>query len=445
MQTELLLPSGTVLSDIGPGGRVRSHALLGTAIIGVFMVGFGGWASFAPLSTGAVAPGVVEVESMRKTIQHLEGGIIGAILVHDGDKVAAGQPLIHLDATKAASSLTQLQGDIWDQTARAARLRAEQNGAEQITWPATLTDHQSEAEITAALAGQQQIFETHRQLEASKIAAINQKNDQAREEINGLKAQDTSFRRQRFLIDEERKGVQELMDKGLERRPRLLALQRTMAEIDGKAGEIAGQLARANQTLAETQVQILNLRNDRQSQASEQLRETEQKLTDLLAQMMTARDMLARTDILAPVDGTVTDLKVHTPGGVIQPGEALLDVVPTEDRLIITAEVRPDDIDGVRTGLAAHIRFPAYKQRATPSLMGTVLTVSADRIIDKRTNQPYYAARIAVDPSELAGHPDVKLVAGMQADAVIETGKTTVALYALAPIFDTFHKAFRDR
>jgi HlyD family secretion protein len=445
MTTDFLLPGHAVLVIDNPPQRVRSLVLAGFAVIAIFVVGFGTWATIAPIGSAAIAPGFIEVESTRKTVQHLEGGIVAAVLVKDGQRVEAGQTLVELDQTRAQASLATLESQRWDALAREARILAERANVGEIAFPAILRERAGDPAIVQIMAGQTQILVSHRLFLQSKSGMVQQKNDRSREEIKGLRAQENSLRHQLGFIAEEQAGVQQLLDKGLERRPRILQLQRERADLEGKLGDVGAQIARSSQTLAETELEVLNLRQERESQQSEELRETQNKLVELNDQIRTASDLLGRTTVRAPVSGLVTDLKLHTHGGVVQPGEALMDIVPSEDRLIVSAQLRPDDIDAVHVGLGAEVHLPAYKQRRTKSLTGTVISISADRLTDKRTDQPYYATRIQIDPASLAESPEIKLVPGMQAESSIQTGKTTVALYALSPVFDTFRRAFRDR
>jgi HlyD family secretion protein len=428
-----------------PLPRMRGLVLAGSALAAVFVFGAGLWAAYAPLESAAHASGVVEVASSRKTVQHLEGGIIGAILVHDGERVVAGQPLIRLDDTKARTMLAALQGQYWDTLASEARLIAERDGADAPVYPAALTSRAGEAPIALVLAGQSKIFETRRSLQQSRAELIRQKIAETNAEIVGLRAQESAARERVALINEEIAGIRELLAKGLERKPRLLALQRDLAEIGGKRGETMAAIARAQQTIAEAQVTILNQQNDMQNEVAGALRDAQKKLHELREQIQAASDVLARSEVRAPEDGIVTDLHVHTPGGVVTAGEPLLDLVPPQARLVVSAQIRPEDIDAVRAGLPALVRLTPYKQRRTPLLEGTVDYLSADRLVDKHTNQPYYAAKIRVDEVKLKELADVEMIPGMPAEVMIKTGKSTVAMYALSPVLDSFHRAFDEK
>ena len=376
--------------------------------------------------------------SSRKTIQHLEGGIIREILVADGDVVRSGQTLISLDDTKARSEVDSLQGQLWDATAREARLLAEQQGEERVSFPS----NESPA-AAAVLARQKDIFETRRQVFQSQVAVIREKRSQVEREIVGLKAQADASAQRAAIVREEAAMVAELVSKGLERRPRYLNLQRETADIDGRRGEIAAQISRAEQVISESQATLLKLESDRQNEIAQSLREAQNQIFQLRERLRAADDQLSRTQVKAPEDGVVTELRVHTPGGVIGAGVPLMDLVPLQDRLIVTARVRPEDIDVVRPGLKADVHLMPYNQRRVPRLEGIVTHVSADRLVDKRTDQPYYAAKIRVqDPRVTEGR--VQIIPGMPTQVFIKTGHGSVALYALRPLLDSFDNAFRE-
>jgi HlyD family secretion protein len=425
--------------------RLRGVTWTGNLLVCGFVVGLGTWSTYAPLESAAIAIGTVESESSRKTIQHLEGGIIREILVADGDVVRAGQTLISLVDTKARAEAQSLQGQLWEATAREARLQAEQRGEERVSFPARLEMAQmASASVADVLAGQQAIFETRRQVFQSQAAVNREKRSQVEKEIEGLRAQESAASRRIEIVREEAATVAMLVNKGLERRPRLLNLEREMADIEGRRGEIVAQISRAGQVINESQATLLKLENDRQNEIAQSLREVQNQIFQIWERLRAADDQLSRTAIQAPEDGVVTDLKVHTPGGVIGAGAPLMDLVPRQDRLIVIARVRPEDIDVVRPGLSADVNLLPYNQRRVPRLHGTVTHVSADRLVDKRTDQPYYATKIRVQDPAGTGIDGVQIIPGMPAQAFIKTGRGTVALYALRPLLDSFHGAFRE-
>jgi HlyD family secretion protein len=418
--------------------------LAGNLLVLCFMLGLGMWSSLAPLESAAIASGVVESESSRKTIQHLEGGIVGKILVSDGDVVRSGQTLIALDDTKARAEVQSLQGQLWDAMARQARLEAEQQGDEKLSY-SDMLEQQASANLAAAtiLSAQQTIFLSLRKVFQSQVAVIRERRGQVEKEIEGLKAQETAVAQRIDIAREELDMVATLVNKGLERRPRLLNLQREMADIEGRRGEIAAQISRAGQVISESQANLFKLESDRQSEIAQALREAQNQIFQLRERLPAARDQLSRTEIKAPEDGVVTDLRIHTPGGVIGAGAPLMDLVPRQDRLIVTARLRPEDIDVVHSGLNAEVQLVPYNQRRVPRLKGIVTHVSADRLLDKRTDQPYYATKIRIDDAQIAAN-DIQIIPGMPVQVFITTGRGTVALYALRPLLDSFHGAFRE-
>ncbi len=425
--------------------RLRGVTWTGNLLVCGFVVGLGSWSAYAPLESAAIAAGTVESESSRKTIQHLEGGIIRQILVADGDVVRAGQTIISLEDTKARAEAQSLRGQLWEATAREARLRAEQNGEGQVSFPAELEIAQKASpSVVAVLAGQRGIFETRRQVFQSQALVNREKRSQVEKEIEGLRAQESAASRRIEIVREEAATVATLVSKGLERRPRLLNLEREIADIEGRRGEIVAQISRAGQVISESEAVLLKLEHDRQNEIAQSLREVQNQIFQIRERLQAADDQLSRTAVKAPEDGVVTELRVHTPGGVIGAGAPLMDLVPRQDRLIVIARVRPEDIDVVRPGLSAEVNLLSYNQRRVPRLHGTVMHVSADRLVDKRTDQPYYAAKIRVqDPAHL-GLDGVQIIPGMPAQVFIKTGRGTVALYALRPLLDSFHGAFRE-
>jgi HlyD family secretion protein len=427
-----------------PRGRLRGITVAGNLLVLGFMLGLGTWASLAPLESAAIASGVVESESSRKTIQHLEGGIVSKILVSDGDIVRSGQTLIAMDDTRANSEVQSLQSQLWDATARAARLQAEQQRFESIAIPDALEqDSKQNGVAAAAVSAQQFIFQARLQVHESQLAVVRERRRQVEKEIEGLKAQESATGQRVDIVREELDMVATLVNKGLERRPRLLNLQRELADVEGRRGEITAQISRAGQVISEQQATLFKLESERQNEIAQSLRDAQNQIFQLRERLLAARDQLARTEVKAPEDGVITDLRVHTTGGVVGAGAPLMDLVPRQDRLIVTARLRPEDIDVVHPGLNAEVHLVPYNQRRVPRLKGTVVHVSADRLLDKRTDQPYYATKIRVDDTQIVAN-DIQIVPGMPVQVFITTGRGTVALYALRPLLDSFRGAFRE-
>jgi HlyD family secretion protein len=440
----LEFPWCTAPTAASPRARLRGINWAGNLLVTCFVLGLGIWSSFAPLESAAIASGVVESESSRKTIQHLEGGIVREILASDGDAVRTGQVLIRLDDTRARAEVQSLQGQLWDAMAREARLQAEQQGYEQVSFPAGVETARNETTSAAAvLTAQLNLFETRRQVFQSQVAVIREKRLQVDKEILGLKAQQGSVAQRLDIAREELDMVTTLVNKGLERRPRLLTLEREVADLQGRQGEIAAHISRAEQVINESHATHLKLESDRQYEIAQSLREAQNQVFQLRERLLTAQDQLSRTEVKAPEDGVITDLRIHTPGGVIAAGAPLMDLVPRQDRLIVTARIKPEDIDVVHPGLNADVHLLPYNQRRVPRLKGVVTHVSADRLVDKRTEQPYYATKIRVQDLRIVDN-DIRIIPGMPAQVFITTGHGTVALYALRPLLDSFHNAFSE-
>lgn len=433
------------LADASPRSRLRRVTLAGNLLIAVFVVGLGAWSAFAPLSSAAIASGVVETENNRKTIQHLEGGIVRRILVQNGDAVVAGQVLVELDDTKARAERDSLRWQLWDARARRARLIAEQHGADSIVYPPEFPELAVKYRaIDEILAGQQRIFEARRQVMRSEIAITQQKIKQVLEEVAGLSAQKAALIERIDISRREFKTASELSAKGLERISRVLMLEREKADIGGQLGDVAARISRAHQVISEAQAYLVKLRSDRLNEVALSLRDTENQLLQTRERLRAIDDQLARTEIRAPEDGVIMDLRIHTAGGVIGAGEPLAELVPRAARLVVAARIKPEDINQVHPGLEAQVHLIPYDQRRVPRLKGQVEYVSADHLIDRLSGHSYYAATIRVTDERLAHMPDVKMVPGMPVQAMIITGKSSVALYALQPLLDSFNRAFRE-
>jgi HlyD family secretion protein len=428
-----------------PFHQLRFLAVGAFALVGIFVVGFGVWSVYAPLESAAIAGGAIEAESSRKTIQHLEGGIVGRILVNDGDEVAPGQPLIQLDDMRAQANVLVLQMQLWEAQALEARLLAERDGREHIKFPRPSGQvTESNPEFATIMAGQTKIFDTRRNFVASQIEVIEQRKAQTEQEIEGLRSQKAATAKRAEIIKKEVAGVAPLVAKGLQTRGRLLRLEREQAEIDGRSGDLLAKISQAEQSIGESQAMIFKLESDHYSEIAQSMRETQALISQLTERIQAANDVLARTVIRAPEAGTVTDLRIHTPGGVVAAGEPLLDLVPRQDRLIVRALVKPEDIDLVRSGLEARVRLLSYKHRRVPPVDGVLTYVSADSLVDKETQRPYYTARVRIDEASLNNLPEVEIMPGMPVEVMIKTGEFTVAHYMLRPVLDSFNRAFRE-
>ena len=435
--------SGPDASDVDRIPGLRMSVLLGLALILLFFGGLIGWAAFAPLGSAAIASGTVMVDSNRKTIKHLEGGIVGDILVRDGDSVSAGQTLIRLDDTQARANQDLLRGRLISALTLQARLEAERDGAGFVSFPDAVIAAPG-ADLRDMMDAQLRIFEARRNSIEGQTAILEQRVRQFDEEIAGLRSEIASQARQLQLIDQEIDDLSGLVDKGLAQKPRLLALQREQAEIEGRRSQNRASIARAEQNIGEARLRITELRTDVINEVVQELRDVQAEIYDLGERLRAAEDVMRRTDIVSPIEGTVVSLAIHTRGGVIGPGEALLDIVPRDDRLIVEARVDPADIDVVHVGLEAEVRLTAFKQRNLAPLEGRVTKVSADSLTDERTGLTYYLARVNITSDIDAALDGAELYPGMPAEVMIVTGERTALDYFIRPIQGSFNRAMRE-
>lgn len=406
----------------------RGVLWIGYGIVFVFFGVFGLWAALAPLGSGAVAQGQIQVIGNQRVVQHLEGGIIKEIMVSEGDRVTRGQPLVVLDGTRMQTQFDRVNQQYLAALGREARLLAERARAPEISFPETLTRFGDRAGVVEILDGERRLFEGRRSALESQISLLEARIAKAREERS-------ANRRQLALIAEEIVGVRELFEKGLERKPRLLALQRAEAELEGK-------IAQGAQTVSETEFQMLGLLENSRSEIETELRAVQTTLEDLRSQLAATQDALTRTTIDAPETGRVYGLRFHTPGGVIAPGDPILNIVPDGEELIVRAQLDPNDIDQVKEGATATVRLTSFNQRTFKPIEGTVIQISPD-VVRPEQGPPFYEARIRLDPEMLARF-DITLLPGMPAMAIIATGEQTMLDYLIAPIARSLDTALRE-
>jgi len=378
-------------------------------------------------------------------VQHLEGGIVKEILVRDGDAVKAGQSLIRLVGIQPRAQLQLIRGQRNALLARAARLRAERDGNAGLSFPEELTAQGDDPRVQESMLGQLNIFEARRDAIEGQRQILGQRVAQFREEIVGVQAQIRSADEQLVLIEDELTGLQTLFAKGLTPKSRLLALQRRKAEIQGERGQNLSAIARAKQNITEAEIRIFELRTEQVSEVVSELREVETELLDLQERLGAAEDIQRRTDVISPADGVVVDMQITNVGAVIQPGERLLDVVPGNEKLVIDARVTPTDIDVVHPGLPAQVRLVAFNQRITPTVEGTVASVSADRLIDEATGESYFTARIEISNPDDPTLDGLVLLPGMPAEVLIRTGERTLLQYLVSPVQQSFTRSLTEQ
>ncbi len=424
--------------------NVRGPITAGLVIIFMFFGAFMGWAALAPLGSAAIAQGTVSVEGNRKSVQHLEGGIVSEIKVKDGEFVEKDQVLIVLDEIQSKASMEIVKGRRTVALAQKARLEAERDGKDEIVFPKWLLDRKEEPNVKETLEGQTNIFQVRKNSRDSQITIMEQKIAQFEEEIKGLSGQVYASDRQIKLIKDEITDVESLVKKNLAKRPRLRALQRNLAELRGERSQKLSQIAQTKQAIGEVKLKINELSNQLLDEVVAELRDIQAQLFDLEEQNRASEDVLDRTEIRAPTTGYVVDLQVHTAGGVIAPGATVLDIVPDNVQLIVEAKVNTTDIDSVHIGSEAQIRFPAFSQRVSQPAEGTVISVSADSLEDERSGNFFYLARVQIDSLEETNVQVSQLRPGMQADVMISTGERTALDYFVDPIILSFNRALRE-
>lgn len=417
--------------------------IAGFVVLFFFLAIFGVWLSIAPIGGAVISPGIVRVASYRKTVQHLEGGIVDAILVEDGDRVTQGQLLIQLSNVHPAAQLAQLEGQYLEAKAVIARLLAEHDGAVEIDFPDELSSRAEDLPVQAIMKGQKSIFESRRALLNDQRSVLQQKIAQGQEEIKGLEGQIKAGNTRRYLLLDELTQVEQLFREKLTPRMRVLAVRQGVAELEGKLSEYHAEIAKIEQGMLEMRLEISKMQAAEIAQVTEQLRAEGAKLFDLSQSIVAARDVLRRTKVTAPIDGIVVNLQVHTINGVIAAGQPVLDIVPTEEEPIIEAFIDPADIDEVRAGLPADIQLTSFSRRSRIPIKGLVADVSADRLSDPQTGKPYYRARIEL-ASTATKVEKANLVTGMGADVFIRTSARTPLDYILTPIVDSLQHGLRE-
>lgn len=431
----------------GLARRARGPLLTGALVLLAFLGGFGAWATLAPLAAGAIAHGIISPEGSQRTVQHLEGGILAAILVRDGDVVAKGQPLVVFEEIAARSQVDMLLNQRWVHQANLARITAEDLDEASIKFLDDLeAARHDNADVLSLLASQEHLFETRRDQLTAQRQMLHERIDQIAEEIHGLEAQVDSATRQLEIISEEIADKVSLVGRNLMPKPQLLALQRLEAEIRGDRGEYEADIARARQQISETELQLVGLAADRANANAKDRDERLAKLAEIDEQLAASEDVLKRTVIVSPAAGTVLNLRFKTEGGVVQPGEEILRIVPSEDELVIEARIAPNDIDVVEPGLEAKVHLLAFSNRSTPMVSGIVRTVAADIVTEPETGDSYYLAKIEVDRrliEEQLGQ-DTPLVPGMPADVLIVSTERTFLNYLVKPFQDAFNRSFRE-
>lgn len=402
------------------------------------------WAFLAHIKGAVIAPGTLVVESKPKVIQHLDGGIVGEIFVKDGDSVSENQLLMRLDPTMLEANRSLVETRYYESLARVARLEAERDDIDAIIWPVMLEDQKTNRVVQVAMLGQEKLFEARVVAAKGLVRQLRQRIAQNTNQIEGLRSLILSQNSQVNLLDSELADLKVGLDKGVVTRARYNSMARERTRIEGDMARNGTEIARLRNAITETEVEILQAHRERQESILTELRSAQTEASDFREQLTSAADQRRRIDVRSPSDGVVHNLLVTTIGGVVQPGQDIMQIIPQNDRLIVDAQVQPQDIDQIYEGQPARIRFSALNARRTPELNGTVLKSSPDRLVDQVTGLPYYSVKLIVPPAELERLQGQTLLPGMPAEAFMQTQSRSVISYLIKPASDAMSRSFRE-
>jgi len=423
---------------------LRPVALASVAVAVLFIGGFSAWGFYAPLASAAIAPGVVSPDSSRQTIQHLEGGIVQEIKVTEGDRVNEGDLLLRLSPIQALASFSARQRQWRRFEAERLRLQALEQGASKLAFPVELTAV-ADPDYQAFLANQLAHFAVQRQGLSEQQEILARRISQLDQEVAAIERENEGLAEQFEIVAEEIADKARLLEQNLVRKPELLALRRVSSQLKSQIASNQATIARAAQKAEEIELQILSLKTEFQDTLSKELVRVNSELAQLDESMTSSEDVFRRTEIRAPVSGTVLNLRFQTLGGIVRPGEPILDIVPGEDTLVIEARLSPNDIDVVAVGQTARVHLTPYSARNMAPLDGELVRISPDAMIDEASREAYYELRIEVDPATLDRlAADVVMTPGMPAEVFILTGEQSLFSYIAAPVTRSFRKAFRE-
>jgi HlyD family secretion protein len=426
-------------------GSLIRHLLLGSAAVAVLMFIVFGWGTLTEISGAVIAPGKMVVDSNVKKVQHPTGGVVGDLRVKDGDRVKKGDIVVRLDETQARTSLAIVTKALDEMEGRQARLEAERDGADKVTFPADFVARKDEPEVAQAMASEQRLFELRRSAREGQRAQLLEQIDQLKQQIAGNDEQVAAKTKEIDWNSQELGGVRGLWKDKLVPFSRVTTLERDNARLHGERGALTASIAQAKGRIAEIQLKILQIDEDLRTEVGKELAEIRGKKAELTERRVAAEDQLKRIDLVAPQDGTIFQRAVHTVGGVIQAGEVLMLVVPDSDELIIEAKVSPQDIDQIHAGQPAVVQFGAFNRRTTPELYGEVIGIGADISTDDKRNESYYTVRIRISDKEMARLEGLQPMAGMPVEVFIKTSPRTVVSYLTKPLREQFERAFRGR
>lgn len=424
---------------------VTRYMLAGFIVIVTLVGGVGVWAAQTEIAGAVIASGLVVVESNVKKVQHPTGGVVGEIYVKDGDLVRAGDLLLRLDETVTRANLQMIVKQLDELIVREARLKAERDAAKSVVFPTSLDDRRETPPIQEMFNGEQSLFESRRDSREGQKAQLRERVVQLDQEFAGVSGQIAAKAREIDLIGKQLKDLETLEEKQLVTTATMVALRREAARLEGEHGQLTAAAAQTRGKVTEINLQILRIDQDMRTEVVKELRETQSRLNEFFERKVAAEDQLRRVELRAPQSGKVHQLSVHTVGGVINPSEPAMLIVPDSDKLIVEAKIAPQDIDQVLHSHTARIRFAAFNQRTTPELDGNIRSVAADLTQDPRSGDSYYTARVDISDQELARLEGNKLVPGMPAEVLIKTHDRTALSYFTKPLQDQIVRAFRER
>jgi epimerase transport system membrane fusion protein len=422
---------------------IKGTIRFGLLIVLLFFGVFGGWAALSPLDGAIVGDGVVTVEGNRKSVEHLEGGIVKQILVKEGDRVAVNDVLLVLDDERLKAQVDILSQQLVVLRATEARLIAELDDQPGVKFPDDLVNGKEDF-VKRAVASQRAEFDARRTALLGQQEVLQHRIDDLRQQIIGKQARQKSVEAQLASVQEEEDSLRGLLGQGLTTRARMLDLERSAESLGADISDNLAAIASAEQNIAENQQQITQLVNDRRAQIASDLNDAQSKLLDLGPNLSNAKASLARTVVRSPYEGKVVGLKVFSTGAVIAPGGTILDIVPDQTDLVVEAKVRVEDISDLTLGADAEIHFTTYKRMYVPMMRGKVTTISADRLTDERTGAAYYVAQVVVNRDDLAKSQEISLYPGMPAQVMVTTKKRSALEYLVGPLFAAFDSAFRQ-
>jgi HlyD family secretion protein len=427
------------------GRSLRNHLIAGIAVALFLIVGIGGWAFRTELSGAVTASGSVVVDSNVKKVQHLTGGIVGELLVREGDRVQAGDTVVRLDDTVLQAGLAIVTKGLDEMRARKARLVSERDGTDEMVFHSDMIGRMPSSELAAAMESERKLFDLRRAARQGQKSQLRQRIAQLEDEARGYGALQAAKTEEIELIQRELGGVQSLWEKKLIPINRLTMLEREAARLKGELAQSIASSAQVRGKISEIELQIIQIDQELSSEVAKELREMDGKIGEFVERKVTAEDQLKRVELRAPQSGIVHQLGIHTIGGIVSPADPVMLIVPESDLLSVEAKISPQDIDQLYLGQATSLRFSAFNQRTTPEIQGAISRISADVSSDQRTGQNFYTARIAIPAYELARLGNVKVLPGMPAEIFARTYDRSVLSYFTKPLTDQIVRAFRER